>query len=195
MIRSRFMAWFTGAALAVPALAQNAPAQPAPAGPAVTVINPVSSPVPVAVQGPVAVQNLPLAADGSVRTTATVPALPLAADGSVRTTPGTRVLRDGWDIISFESAFPRSLDVPEGVVLTDFVIELAISFDGQPCFVWFFKIENDAIGPLFTPRVTAASPFAEMHFHSGMRSTAERKLGFFVNANCRVNVLWTGYEG
>jgi hypothetical protein len=140
----------------------------------------------------VEVTNLPLSITGAVN----VENLPLdEASNSLRTISLVDGLRDGNGTISFEGGpWERSLAIPEGVAVTDVVIERVIVSDDDECDIWFYELAGGAIGPMIVLRPSVANPIAELHLKSGLLSTGGREVGLFLNSSCRVRVLWTGYE-
>lgn len=154
----------------------------------VFVANTAADPVPTAavgttnVAGSVAVSNLP--AVQAVSGTVNVGNLPTAA-----------TLRRGTGSISLEAGFPRSTDIPHGVVVTDIRLERAAFADDDPvCQVWVSNNEGGSFGPLAIMRPSAAEPVDELHFETGILSSESGSLGLFANSDCRTRYLWTGYE-
>ena len=138
----------------------------------------------------VEIMNLPLAITGAVN----VDNLPLdEASGSLRTVSPEVNLRDGRGTIYF-SGSNRSISVPEGVVMTDAWIRRWNSSTDDPCWIYFYNIEDGAFDANMSLFPSSADPTVELHFESGVASTPEREIGFFMNADCTADVFWTGYE-
>jgi hypothetical protein len=157
----------------------------------VIIANTPDNPVPV--QG---VGTQTVAGNVTVSGTVDVSNLPLTSDGRVlvrNDITGLREARHGDAIISLESAFPRSIDLPPDVVLTDAIVTRAnLSTSDSTCDVWLFEVRGGNFGPIHTLRPSGTDPVDEIHLESGIAPTADR-FGFFLNSNCRVNVLWSGY--
>jgi len=139
----------------------------------VIVRNDDSNPVPTKaigttqVAGSVAVNNLPTAEDGSIRTTA--PAV-----------------RRGH----FLFAPPYHSAIPTGVVVTD----VLINWQGgtSPCLVTL----DSADFPILRFNISSAQRTAELHLETGLQSEWGNQLEWQVRTTgCVGYLLWTGYEG
>jgi hypothetical protein len=169
-----------------PVLAPMLQAQPpGPPTTEVEVVAPLPLPVDANVSGSVDVNNFP--ATQTVAGTVEITNLPLPVESSADN------LRDGWGQIDLNQPYERLLEVPMGVAMTDAVVERFYGDDDE-CAVWFYRIEEGGMGPMITLRPSVDNPIVELHFESGLRSTEEREIGFFVNSDCHIYVLWTGYE-
>ncbi len=129
--------------------------------------------LPLSIMGVVSVENLPLDETAN----------------NLRTTSPRDNLRDGKGSLNLGSN--RELPIPEGVVLTDFVLDYV---DGDNCWIGLYSQDNEFFDFLFNLRPSADDTRIEMHFESGISSTAEREIGFFMNSDCQARVFWTGYE-
>lgn len=166
----------------------------------VFITNTDADPVPVQgvgtqqVGGTVNVGNLP--AVQQVGGTVNVGNLPGTQEvsGAVEVTnlpQGSAPVNDNGSI-SLESALPRSMVIPDDVVLTDVVIERTSVSDADPCEVWLYKDQDGFRDVMMFFRPSLAQPFKELHLESGFHGGDER--GFFVNSDCRARIFWTGYQ-
>lgn len=112
--------------------------------------------------------------------------------GTVAVTEDPVELRHGQLIIGPPGGVsPREIEVPADVVLTDAMVT-RVAGSAENCSVVLFEDRSGtkvSLAQLF-PTIQDAS--RDLHFLSGIRLTADR-LGFGVNNDCYVNVLWSGY--
>jgi hypothetical protein len=152
------------------------------------VVNDETEPVPVT--GIVTIGNFPVPVTGAV----SVDNLPLdETSDSLRTISAKDYLRDGYGTIAL-SAFERQLAIPEGVVLTDAMLRRWSISDNDLCQIYLYRIQDAVFSSMFDLYPSAENPLVELHFESGLRSTELREIGFFMNSDCIVDILWTGYE-
>ena len=179
-------------------LAQQNNAIAVPGPDAVIVVNSSSQPVPVSHQGPVtiagdvAVNNLPAVQQvaGSVE----VSNLPVVQQIAGEVTVSRPAVRFGHGFISFESGFPRSVEFPADVVVTDVVLDrAALSGDADVCDVWLFANEGGFFAPVAILRPSTTQRTVELHLQTGFGSDAGTTRGLFLNADCRIRFFWTGH--
>ena len=146
------------------------------------ITNDSSNPVPITgdieanVTGNVSVTNLPLD----------------ETSNSLLTMSSGDNLRDGGGRIDLSNN--RDIAIPEGVAMTDVYIQRDFTSDDDTCWIYFYYIEGGAFHSHLSLFPSADDPLVELHFEGGVRSTASREIGFFMNADCSAQVFWAGYE-
>lgn len=179
-------------------LAQQKSAIAVPGPDTVIVANSSSQPVPVRQQGPVSVtgdvsvNNLP--AVQQVAGSVAISNLPAVQQIAGTVTVARPAVRFGHGSISFESGFPRSVEFPPDVVVTDVVLDRAnFSDDAEICDVWLYANEGGVFGPVVRLRPSATQRTVELHLETGYGSEAGTTRGLFLNSDCRVQFFWTGH--
>lgn len=86
----------------------------------------------------------------------------------------------------------RTIDIPAGVVLTDLIVKHLVG--DSPCWMYLKEIVpyngGTALMAIDSLYPATGAP-AELHLKSGIPSDGD--LGTFVNGNCTVHTMWTGY--
>ena len=117
----------------------------------------------------------------------------LTVNGAVLAQPPR--VRHGYRVIDFDvSDFnPRSFDLPENVVLTDVLVTRNSQLsEDTPCDVYLREVRDGASRAIHRLRPSTTDSTVELHFESGIAPTADR-LGFYVNSDCRIEILWSGF--
>jgi len=146
----------------------------------VRVIN--TSPIPVS--GTVTVGNLPLVGGG---VPVIVGNLPTSGGRLLVQQPGATYGYGQQSLVS-----TRTVDIPAGVVLTDLILRHV--FGDSPCQIYLKEIvpfgDSTAFVAIDSLYPAADAP-AELHLRSGIPSDGD--VGIFVNGNCTIHTMWTGY--
>jgi hypothetical protein len=95
------------------------------------------------------------------------------------------ILTDNEDLIT----------IPEGVVLTDILLDRLVGSTDNECDVWIAGIQGTLPSTMFVLRPRSADRFVQVHFEHGLRSVAGDRLGLAMTSLCNVRFLWTGFEG
>ena len=112
-------------------------------------------------------------------------------------TTKVKTLHDGTALLkNSDSGPPASLEIPEGVALTDvFISRKNASFNDCALDIVGFDPNTRGEESFRLIVIDEQDGYAEMHLESGLRSSAERPIVLRnFPGNCWVHVFWTGHE-
>jgi len=160
------------------------------------IVNTSDNPVPVVQQGSTNISGEVTAKQGGEWN---VGISPLANTVNVANLPSATTLRYGHGVIyPPNTGYPRFYEIPVGVVVTD-VLASGVFCDPTCMFYLYALPPGDDFSGL--NNLTALGVFVagveshELHFTSGLRSTNELRIGFYMmQATGQVAITWVGYE-